>query len=65
MLREHRTRAADATIAVLPVRREEASRLGIVRPDEGSRIVDLVEKPQPPQQMDRCGRRPAGWRAGA
>src|SRR5579872_1760257 len=37
MLREHRGRAADVTLAVLPVRREEAGGLGIVRLDDAGR----------------------------
>jgi glucose-1-phosphate adenylyltransferase len=60
MLREHRGRAADVTLAVLPVGREEASRLGIVQADEGNRIAALVEKPQQPQQLEAL-RPPAGW----
>jgi glucose-1-phosphate adenylyltransferase len=60
MLREHRGRAADATLAVLPVRREEAPGLGIVQADEGNRIVSLVEKPPQPQQLEAL-RPPSGW----
>jgi ADP-glucose pyrophosphorylase len=37
-------------MAVVPVRRSQASRLGIVRVDESNRLVELVEKPQSPQQ---------------
>ncbi len=60
MLREHRSRGADVTLGVLPVRREEAPSLGIVRPDEGNRIRALVEKPPQPQQLEAL-RPPAGW----
>jgi glucose-1-phosphate adenylyltransferase len=60
MLREHRRRAADVTLGVLPVSREEASRLGIVQADDGNRIRSLVEKPQQPQQLEAL-RAPASW----
>jgi glucose-1-phosphate adenylyltransferase len=56
----HRDSQADVTLAVVPVRREQASRLGIVRLDDTHRIVDLFEKPQTPEQLDRL-RTPASW----
>jgi glucose-1-phosphate adenylyltransferase len=48
----HRDSGADITMAVLPVRRSQAPRLGIVRIDENNRLVELVEKPQTTQQLD-------------
>jgi glucose-1-phosphate adenylyltransferase len=47
-------------MAVLAVRRSQASRLGIVRLDDSHRLVELVEKPQTPQQLDAL-RAPADW----
>ncbi|MEM7354322.1 MAG: glucose-1-phosphate adenylyltransferase [Acidobacteriota bacterium] len=49
----HRERQADLSIAVKPVARAEASGLGIMRVDDGGRIVDFVEKPQDPAELDR------------
>jgi glucose-1-phosphate adenylyltransferase len=51
-VRTHRERDADLTIAVKPVTREEASAFGILRLDAGGRIVDFVEKPKEPAQLD-------------
>ena len=44
----HWDHQADITIAVQPVRREEASRLGILKRAPDGRIVDFVEKPKDP-----------------
>jgi glucose-1-phosphate adenylyltransferase len=60
LITAHREARADVTVAVLPVGRAEASQLGVVRADETDRIVDLVEKPQQPQQFDAL-RPPPGW----
>jgi glucose-1-phosphate adenylyltransferase len=60
LVRAHRESQADATVAVLPVSKADASLLGVVRPDEKERIVDLVEKPQRPEQFDAL-RPPPGW----
>lgn len=49
----HRQRDADLTIAVKPVPRSEASGLGIMRLGEGGRIVEFVEKPTDPAELDR------------
>lgn len=43
----HRRHRADATLAVLPVTREQAGAFGIVKLDETGRIVHFEEKPQP------------------
>jgi len=45
LIREHRERRADVTLAVAPVAAEQAARLGVVRLDAEDRIVELVEKP--------------------
>jgi glucose-1-phosphate adenylyltransferase len=60
LLQAQRDRHADVTMAVVPVRRPQASRLGIVRLDADNRIVELVEKPQTPQQLESL-RLPPAW----
>jgi glucose-1-phosphate adenylyltransferase len=52
MVQTHRERNADVTIAVAPVRQEQASSLGIVRLDDQDHIVELVEKPHTPEQIE-------------
>lgn len=49
---EHRERAADVSIAVKPVRREQASQLGILKVDEHGRIVTFHEKPTTEAELD-------------
>ena len=51
-VRTHRERNADLTIAVKLVTREEAPGFGILRLDATGRIVDFVEKPKEPEQLD-------------
>ena len=48
MLQEHIDNNADATIAVLDVTYEEASRFGIMSVDEQDRITKFTEKPKVP-----------------
>ncbi len=48
MLQQHKEKGADATIAVLEVSLEEASRFGIMTCEEGGRIVKFTEKPKNP-----------------
>src|SRR5438105_9008708 len=62
MIRTHRESRADVTIAVHPVPRSHAPRYGIVRLDAQRRIIDLVEKPQTPPQLDAL-RLPPTWLA--
>ncbi len=50
-LMAHVDRQADISIAVHPVRREEAGNLGIVRVDEDGRIVEFHEKPKDPRVL--------------
>jgi glucose-1-phosphate adenylyltransferase len=52
MLATHRESGADATIAVLPVPREQVSGLGLVRVDESARVIGFVEKPQTDEQLE-------------
>lgn len=49
MLKYHKEKKADATIAVLNVSMEEASRFGIMITDEDSNIIDFEEKPKKPR----------------
>jgi glucose-1-phosphate adenylyltransferase len=52
MLRFHLERGAGATLAVLEVPAEEASRFGIMQVDESDRLIGFLEKPKdlPPGQ---------------
>ncbi len=49
MLSFHQENNADATIAVLTVPMEEASRFGIMNTDENNRITEFEEKPAKPR----------------
>jgi glucose-1-phosphate adenylyltransferase len=49
----HRETEADLTVAVKPVPKHEAPSLGIVRVDAEGRIVEFVEKPKEPAEIDR------------
>ena len=49
MLAAHKKTGADATIVVLRVPMEEASRFGIMNTDEDMRITDFEEKPKHPK----------------
>ncbi|NLV92620.1 MAG: glucose-1-phosphate adenylyltransferase [Firmicutes bacterium] len=49
MLDHHKEQGAAATIAVIEVPWEEASRFGIMNIDENYRIVEFVEKPPEPE----------------
>jgi glucose-1-phosphate adenylyltransferase len=60
LLEVHRDRGADVTIAVKPVARDQARRLGVVRCDADDGIVELVEKPQADADLARL-RTPAEW----
>lgn len=56
MIAFHRDNDADATIAVMPVPIEEASRFGILATDEQMRVTDFVEKPaNPPSNLASMG----------
>jgi glucose-1-phosphate adenylyltransferase len=60
LIQTHRASQAQVTLAVLPVHRHQATRLGIVRLDEHNRIVELVEKPRSAEQLDSL-RAPSSW----
>lgn len=49
MLKHHIANGADATIAVLKVPMEEASRFGVMNTDGTGRIIDFEEKPKQPR----------------
>jgi len=49
MLQFHKEKQADATIAVIEVKWEEASRFGIMKADEEYRINQFEEKPKQPK----------------
>lgn len=49
MLKAHEAKNADATIAVIPVPIEEASRFGIMNTDADDRILEFEEKPKVPK----------------
>ena len=49
MLEYHKAKNADATIAVLDVPKEEASRFGIMITDEDGEIYEFDEKPEKPK----------------
>jgi glucose-1-phosphate adenylyltransferase len=60
LVQAHRANGAHVTVAVAPVHRHQATRLGVVRLDEDNRIVELVEKPSAAEQLDGL-RAPAAW----
>ena len=49
MLDFHKAQGAAATIAVMPVSLEEATRFGIMITDENDKIIDFEEKPKHPR----------------
>lgn len=49
LLRAHREKGADVTLAVIKVPWEEASRFGIVNVDEDNKIYEFDEKPEKPK----------------
>jgi len=51
MLEFHKNARADATVAALPVKREEASSFGVLNVDRESRILNFDEKPKEPKSI--------------
>jgi glucose-1-phosphate adenylyltransferase len=51
MMETHRRTRADVTIAALPVSRESAPGLGIMRIDDTGRVVGFLEKPQSDDEL--------------
>jgi glucose-1-phosphate adenylyltransferase len=60
LVREHRARGADVTIAVLPVTAAQAANFGVASLDEDRRLTALVEKPRSAELLARL-RTPPGW----
>jgi glucose-1-phosphate adenylyltransferase len=52
LMKTHRERGADLTIAVKPVTREEAPGFGILRLDPTGRVREFHEKPKEPEELD-------------
>jgi glucose-1-phosphate adenylyltransferase len=52
LLKTHRETQADVTIAVLPVSAEQTAGFGIVKLDDAGRVVNFIEKPQSPEQLE-------------
>ncbi len=52
MLDTHRKSGADVTISALPVSRQDARSLGVMRTDESGRVVGFLEKPQTDEEID-------------
>lgn len=59
MLQTHQQAGADVTIAALPVAKEQARSFGIMRIDEGGRVVGFLEKPQTEDEYNRVRTEPA------
>ena len=58
MLDRHNASGADITIAALPVDRESAPRLGLLRVDAQHRVTEFVEKPKDPKVLDALAAAP-------
>ena len=58
MVRFHWDKDADVTVAVQPVTREEAPRLGILKRDPEEKIVRFAEKPKEPALLEQMVSRP-------
>lgn len=52
LMKTHRERGADLTVAVKPVTREEAPGFGILKLDPSGRIREFWEKPKKPEELD-------------
>ncbi len=56
LIRQHNEKGADATVCVIPVPMDEASRYGIVDIDKNYRVRSFVEKPKdPPGNLANMG----------
>ena len=51
MVEYHRTKGAEATVAALPVPRDQASHFGVIQVDEDWRITGFQEKPSPKEAV--------------
>ena len=59
MLKTHQETGADAAIATVPVTAEHARVFGILRFDETSNVVGVLEKPQTKEELDLVRTDPA------
>ncbi len=59
MIATHERAGADVTISAVPVAREIASGLGIMRLDETGRVVGFLEKPEGERELDHMRTDPA------
>ena len=59
MLQTHVDSQADVTIAALPVSREDARSLGVMRIDESGQVCGFLEKPQTDKEIDLVRNDPA------
>jgi glucose-1-phosphate adenylyltransferase len=59
MIATHQESGAAVTIAAMPVSREDASSLGVMRVDDGGRVNGFVEKPQNDEELDLVRMDPA------
>lgn len=59
MIATHRRSRADVTIAAVPVAGDRASGLGIMRLDDGGRVVGFLEKPKTAAELDHVRTDPA------
>ena len=51
MIDDHQRQAADATVAALPVKIEEAPQFGVIEIDDNWRIIGFDEKPKQPKSI--------------
>jgi glucose-1-phosphate adenylyltransferase len=59
MIAAHRHSGADVTISAVPVARQEAASVGVMRVDPSGRVVGFLEKPQTPAEIDLVRTDPA------
>ena len=60
VLKTHQELGAEVTVCCKPVPRHQAGQLGIMRTDKGHRIIEFVEKPKDPQEIQRLSLNQAG-----
>ncbi len=59
MLETHKESGAEVTIAAIPVSRDAARSLGVMRVDDSGRVVGFLEKPQTDEEFDLVRMDPA------
>ena len=59
MLRTHQESGADVTIAAMPVSRQDATSLGVMRLDDNGQVIGFVEKPQTAEEINSVATDPA------